>query len=132
MSGEKRISTAACEGAEGGLATGIAGDSVARPATEDDVRFMREALEEAVRAGRAGDVPVGAVVVRNGVVLARAGNRREQDGMATAHAEILAIEQACRATGYWRLQDCTLYVTLEPCPMCTGATVNARVGRVVY
>lgn len=98
----------------------------------EDLAFMRVALEEARSAALAGDVPVGAVVVHNGKILGRAGNRREQDGVATAHAEILAIEEACRTIGSWRLSDCTLYVTLEPCPMCAGATVNARIGRVVY
>jgi tRNA(adenine34) deaminase len=72
------------------------------------------------------------VVVRDGEVIARAHNRREIDHVATAHAELLAMEQACRAIGSWRLSDCTLYVTLEPCPMCAGTAVNARVGRVVY
>lgn len=99
---------------------------------EQHQRYMREALLEAQEALRLGEVPVGAVVVYNGEIVARACNRRETDRMATAHAELLAIEQACRALGGWRLTDCTLYVTLEPCPMCAGAIVNARVGRVVY
>ena len=83
-------------------------------------------------AAQMGEVPVGAVVVRNGEVIGAAGNRRECDHSATAHAELLAIEQACKQVGSWRLSDCTLYVTLEPCPMCAGAIVNARVGRVVF
>lgn len=79
-----------------------------------------------------GEVPVGAVVVRRGEVIAAACNRRETDRMATAHAELLAIEEACRVLGGWRLSDCTLYVTLEPCPMCAGSIINARIGRVVF
>lgn len=97
-----------------------------------DEQFMKVALEEAEAAAAHGDVPVGAVVVRDGEVIARAHNRRELDHVATAHAELLAMEEACRAIGSWRLSDCTLYVTLEPCPMCAGTAVNARVGRVVY
>ena len=98
---------------------------------EDEV-FMRLALEQAEKAAAMGEVPVGAVVVRNGEVIAAAGNRRECDHRATAHAELLAIEQACEKIGTWRLHDCTLYVTLEPCPMCAGTIINARLGRVVY
>ena len=93
---------------------------------------MRLALEQAEKAATVGEVPVGAVVVRNGEVIAAAGNRRECDHRATAHAELLAIELACEKLGTWRLHECTLYVTLEPCPMCAGAIVNARLGRVVY
>ena len=93
---------------------------------------MRRALVLAEQAAEMGEVPVGALVVRNGEVIAEAGNRRECDRCATAHAELLAIEQACAAVGSWRLTDCTLYVTLEPCPMCAGTIVNARVGRVVF
>lgn len=93
---------------------------------------MRRALALAEQAAEMGEVPVGALVVRNGEVIAEAGNRRERDRCATAHAELLAIEQACAAVGSWRLTDCTLYVTLEPCPMCAGTIVNARVGRVVF
>ncbi len=99
---------------------------------EQDERYMREALMEAQEALCLGEVPVGAVVVRQGQIIARGHNRRETDRMATAHAELLALEGACHALGSWRLTDCTLYVTLEPCPMCAGAIVNARVGRVVY
>lgn len=97
-----------------------------------DERYMRMALEEATRAAEMGEVPVGAVIVRGGEVIATAGNRRENDRRATAHAELLAIEAACEKAGSWRLHDCVLYVTLEPCPMCAGAIVNARVGRVVF
>ena len=94
--------------------------------------YMKEVLAEARLALKTGDVPVGAVVVKDGAIIARAHNRREADRVATAHAELLAIEEACRVVGSWRLSDCTLYVTLEPCPMCAGTAVNARIGRVVY
>ncbi len=94
--------------------------------------FMSEALKEAALAAEHGDVPVGAVVVSNGKIIARAHNEREKNGMATAHAELLAIEEACRIKGGWRLSDCTLYVTLEPCPMCAGAIINSRLGKVVF
>ena len=97
-----------------------------------DEMYMRQALELAHRAAQMGEVPVGAVVVRGDEVIGAAGNRRECDRRATAHAELLAIEQACERVGSWRLSDCTLYVTLEPCPMCAGTIVNARVGRVVF
>ena len=97
-----------------------------------DEAFMRLALEQAEAAAEMGEVPVGAVIVRNGEVIAAAGNRRECDHRATAHAELLAIERACERIGSWRLHDCTLYVTLEPCPMCAGAIVNSRVHRVVF
>jgi len=94
--------------------------------------FMREALEEARQAALVGEVPVGAVVVHRGQVIARAHNRRELDDDPTAHAEILALRDAATALGQWRLEGCTLYVTLEPCFMCAGAVVNARVDRLVY
>jgi tRNA(adenine34) deaminase len=93
---------------------------------------MTEALAEARRAADLGEVPVGAVVVREGEVLGRGHNRREIDGDPLAHAEILAIRQAAAAIGGWRLSGCTLYVTLEPCSMCAGALVNSRVERLVY
>ena len=94
--------------------------------------YMKEALAEARLALKTGDVPVGAVVVKDGAIIARAHNRREADRVATAHAELLAIEEACRVVGSWLLSDCTLYVTLEPCPMCAGTVVNARIPHVVY
>ena len=97
-----------------------------------DEIFMREALCEAQRAGELDEVPVGAIVVRDGKIIARAYNTRERDKNALCHAEIKAINEACNALGGWRLVGCTLYVTLEPCPMCAGAIVNARVERVVY
>lgn len=93
---------------------------------------MREALEEAQQAAVVGEVPVGAVVVHRGQVIARAHNRRELDGDPTAHAEVLAMREAAEALGTWRLDGCTLYVTLEPCFMCAGAIVNGRVGRLVF
>ena len=98
----------------------------------NDEFFMREAIKEAMLAAEIGEVPIGAVVVRNGEIIARAHNERETGKDATRHAEIIAIERACAALGGWRLIGCDLYVTLEPCPMCAGATVNARVVRVVY
>ena len=93
---------------------------------------MRFALEDARAAAAAGDVPVGAIIVREGAVLARAGNRTVRDQDPTAHAELLAIRGASAALGSWRLEGCTLYVTLEPCAMCAGAIVLARVNRVVF
>jgi len=98
----------------------------------DDGKWMRAALEEALAAAKAGEVPVGAVIVRNGELLSAAHNLRETGRLATAHAELLAIEEACRRRNGWRLEDCTLYVTLEPCPMCAGAIINARIPRVVF
>lgn len=99
---------------------------------EQDELFMREALLLAQEAAAAGEVPVGCVIVRNGQVVGRGRNRREEGKNALAHAEIEAINDACRVLGGWRLWDCTLYVTLEPCPMCAGAIVNARIPRVVF
>jgi tRNA(adenine34) deaminase len=97
-----------------------------------DVAFMGEALAEARTASRLRDVPIGAVVVRDGRVLARGYNRREQDRDPTAHAEIIVLRQAANVLGGWRLLGCTLYVTLEPCVMCAGALVQARLPRLVY
>jgi tRNA(adenine34) deaminase len=93
---------------------------------------MGEALAAAREAGESGDVPVGALIVRGGAVIARAGNRTVRDQDATAHAELSAVRAACGVLGSWRLDDCTLYVTLEPCAMCAGALVLARVERVVF
>jgi tRNA(adenine34) deaminase len=101
-----------------------------KPAT--DLVMMRRALEEAVRAAELGEVPVGAVVARGEEILAVAHNERETTKDPTAHAELLALRHAARKLGTWRLTDCTLYSTLEPCPMCTGALHAARVGRLVY
>ena len=97
-----------------------------------DEDLMRMALEEAALAAEAGEIPVGAVVACHGEPIARAHNLCETDTRATAHAEVLAIEAACRRLGRWRLSDCTLYVTLEPCPMCAGAAINARLERIVF
>ena len=93
---------------------------------------MLEALKEAEIAASEDEVPVGAVIVRNGEILVKAHNTREKDKNALYHAEIKAINQACQILGGWRLVGCTLYVTLEPCPMCAGAIVNSRIERVVY
>jgi tRNA(adenine34) deaminase len=98
----------------------------------DDEQAMRQALAEAQRALLHDDVPVGAVVVRDGQVIASRHNERELSGDPTAHAEVLAVRDAAAVVGNWRLDECTLYVTLEPCPMCAGALVNARLGRLVY
>ena len=105
-------------------------DSLLAAAT--DARFMKEALKEAKKAALEDEVPVGAVVVYQGKIIARGRNRREKTQCATRHAEMIAIERACKKIGYWRLYGCTLYVTLEPCPMCAGALWNARVSRLVY
>ena len=98
----------------------------------EDIRFMEEALVLAREAADAGEVPVGCVIVRKGEIVGRGRNRREEGKSALAHAEIEAISQACANLGGWRLWECTLYVTLEPCPMCAGAIINARIPRVVY
>ena len=97
-----------------------------------DERFMDEALALAREAFADGEVPVGCVIVRRGEIVGRGRNRREKDKSALAHAEVEAIGEACRVLGGWRLWECTLYVTLEPCPMCAGAIINARIPRVVY
>ena len=97
-----------------------------------DELFMLEALREAELAANEDEVPVGAVIVRNGEILVKAHNTRERDKNALYHAEIKAINQACQILGGWRLVGCTLYVTLEPCPMCAGAIINSRIERVVY
>lgn len=98
----------------------------------DDERFMRAALAEAAEAAILGDVPIGAVIVHDGRIIARGQNRREADRDPTAHAELLALRQAARHLGGWRLSGCSVYVTLEPCPMCAGALLQARVDRLVY
>jgi tRNA(adenine34) deaminase len=100
--------------------------------SEIDRRFMQLVLDDAREAASAGDVPIGAGVVRDGVVIARTSNRTVRDHDPTAHAEILALRQASVVAGDWRLTGCTLYVTLEPCAMCAGALVLARVDRVVF
>ncbi len=93
-------------------------------------KFMRAAIKEAEKAWRIDEVPIGCVIVQNGHIIARGYNRRNTDKNVTKHAELTAIESACRKTGDWRLEDCELYVTLEPCPMCAGAIVQARIPKV--
>ena len=94
---------------------------------------MNIALEFAKEAGERGEVPVGAIIVdKNGEIISKAYNLRETDKNAVAHAELIAIQDACKTLGGWRLSGCTLYVTLEPCPMCTGAIVNSRIDKVVF
>jgi len=100
--------------------------------SDEEGAYMRLALDDAREGARAGEVPVGAVVVRAGEVIARAANRTVRDQDPTAHAEILAIRAAATVLGSWRLDDCTLYVTLEPCAMCAGAIVLARLDRLVF
>lgn len=97
-----------------------------------DEKWMQKALLQAQAAARHGEVPVGAVVIKEGRVIARAHNRRESGQDPTAHAEILALRRAARKLGGWRLSGCTLVVTMEPCPMCAGAAVNARIDRIVF
>ena len=99
---------------------------------ETDRTFMRSALEEAKKAARLGEVPIGAVLVYDGEIIARAHNLRETTQNATTHAELMVIQEACKKMGSWRLEETTLYVTLEPCPMCAGAILQSRVPRVVY
>jgi tRNA(adenine34) deaminase len=97
-----------------------------------DIEFMRQALAEARESAAAGEVPIGAVLVREGRILARAGNRTIRDCDPTAHAEIVALREAARIIGNYRLADTTLYVTIEPCSMCAGAMIQARVPRLIY
>ena len=92
---------------------------------------MREALRQAGKAAAIDEVPIGCVIVRDDKIIARGYNRRNTDGNTLAHAEITAIRKACRLTGDWRLEDCTIYITLEPCPMCAGAIVQARIPTAV-
>ena len=98
----------------------------------EDFEFMDQALALARESAAEGEVPVGCVIVRRGEIVGRGRNRREQVRNALSHAEVEAINDACRTLGGWRLWECTLYVTLEPCPMCAGAIVNARIPRVVF
>lgn len=100
--------------------------------SREDIAYIRECMELAAEAEAIDEVPVGAMIVRDGVILARAHNTRETSKCATHHAEILAIEEACRVLGGWRLPGVTLYVSMEPCAMCAGAIINARIPRVVY
>ena len=98
---------------------------------EDNI-FMDAALELAKEAAAAGEIPVGCVIVRKGEIVGRGRNCRETDRTALGHAELMAIQDACKNLGGWRLWECTLYVTLEPCPMCAGAIINARIPRLVF
>lgn len=98
----------------------------------EDEKFMQEAIKEALKAKALNEVPIGAVIVHNGEVIARGHNLRETTQETLSHAELIAIEEANEKIGSWRLEDCTLYVTLEPCPMCAGAIIQARIKRVVY
>ena len=106
-------------------------DAIKPASIKSDEYYMRRALFHARRAGEKGEVPIGAVVVYNGRIIAWGENSRESGKNALGHAEISAIDRACRRMGGWRLCDCTLYVTVEPCPMCAGAIINARLPRVV-
>lgn len=95
-------------------------------------KFMKIAIKEAMKAWKKDEVPIGAIIVKDDKIIARAHNLREKKQLSTAHAEILAIEKACKKLNTWRLENCTLYVTLEPCAMCTGATILSRIDHVVY
>ena len=97
-----------------------------------DKKFMHEALELAKQAAAMGEVPVGAVIVKDGQIIARGKNEREKKQNALSHAEIEAINAACNALGSWRLDDCEMYVTLEPCPMCAGAIINSRIKTLIF
>lgn len=107
-------------------------DAVGPTQAQQDEVFMRKALDEAAAAPDHQDVPVGAVIVRDGAIIARGHNQRELLSDPTAHAEMIALTAAAEAVGSWRLDECTMYVTLEPCPMCAGAVVQARMKRLVY
>lgn len=97
-----------------------------------DEKYMKEAIKQAKKAESIDEVPIGAIIVHNNKIIARAHNLRESKQNAVAHAEVLAIQKACKKIGSWRLENCTLYVTLEPCPMCSGAILQSRIKRVVY
>jgi tRNA(adenine34) deaminase len=114
------------------MVDGPVSEFVNRPDDPADERIMEFALAEAERCLTWGDVPIGAVVARDGVVIGVGGNRREADQDPTAHAEMVAIRQAAQALGSWRLSGCSMYVTLEPCAMCAGALVLARIDRLVF
>ena len=94
--------------------------------------YMKQAIAQAKKAYSIDEVPIGAIIVKNGEIISRAYNKREKSNKATAHSEIIAIEKACKKLGSWRLNDCEMYVTCEPCPMCAGAILNARIKRVFF
>lgn len=96
------------------------------------IDYMKEAIKEAIKAGKKGEIPVGAVIVYNGKIIARGRNKREKTQNALLHAEIVAINKACKKLHSWRLENADIYITLEPCPMCAGAISNARIKRVFY
>ncbi len=99
---------------------------------KDDIYFMKRAISRAKAAAKCGEVPIGAIIVKDGKIISSGRNMRESKNNALHHAEVIAIDRACKKLNAWRLTDCTLYVTMEPCPMCAGAIVNARIKRVVY
>lgn len=99
---------------------------------KDEIKYMKEALKEAKKAYNKDEVPVGCVIVKQGKIIAKAYNKREKSQDATAHAEILCIKKACKKINSFRLNDCEIYVTLEPCPMCAGAIINARIAKVFF
>ena len=101
-----------------------------RKYTEDE-KFMKDAIRQAKKAGAIGDVPIGCVIVHEGKIIARGYNKRNKNKTVLAHAELLAMSKACKKIGDWRLEECTMYITLEPCQMCAGAIVQARIPRVV-
>ncbi|SFK12744.1 tRNA(adenine34) deaminase [Halobacillus dabanensis] len=99
---------------------------------QDDEYYMKIAIQEAKKAGAEGEVPIGAIIVKDNEIIAHGYNQREHSQLASSHAEFIAIERANKHVGSWRLEECTLYVTLEPCPMCAGAILQSRIPRVVY
>ena len=99
---------------------------------KDDIYYMKQAISRAKAAAKVGEVPIGAVLVKDGEVISSGRNMREKKKNALLHAELVAIDRGCKALGAWRLEDCTLYVTMEPCPMCAGAIINSRIKRVVF
>ena len=105
--------------------------AVDEQARADDIKYMKAAYKEAAKALKDGDVPIGCVIVQDGRIIARGHNRRNKDKSVLSHAELSAIRKACKKTGDWRLEDVEIYITLEPCPMCAGAIVQARIPRVV-
>lgn len=109
-------------------------ESIEAVSNEEDLRFMKEAMKQAVKAYETGEVPIGCVIVETatGRIIGRGYNRRNTDKTTLAHAEITAIKKASKNMGDWRLEGCTIYITLEPCPMCAGAIVQARIDRCVY